>query len=673
MKHSALPLLLALGLVLLGVSPALALVTEACPSTLSDGGFTDLGGLSGDSRDAIDCVAHFDITRGTSATAFSPHSNVARWQMALFLTRTVSGLGLPLPNGSDQGFNDIGFFDAATETAINQLRQLGVSFGVSSQTFNPFGAVPRWQMALFLTRLLTAVGIGLPSGASQGFTDIAAYDSATQQAINRIRQLGISTGTTATTFSPDQAVTRWQMALFVARALEVGGAAPYRVSITLPTTTAPTADSVVATVTVRNPDGSPAAGRRVDVFVVAALDNGGRCVLDNDARINAGDAATGTNCVIDNNDPQTNSQGVVTVTLGHTDTAEVDTIYAWVGENGETFDQQDVRGEGSIQLTWGATPTGLNLPTNLNHTFGTNASVKAQLTGSGGANVPLGNQSIRFVVRRGNNIVLSQTVTTTGDGSATLVYTGPNDPTNGDDQPIVDTVTAFWDRDRDNQDDGANEFDDSGTVTWDEAGPPVTTASLSQTEVSTLIGNFTAISITVRDGNNQPVVGALVSFQSTSGQSTVATTNGSGVAGFTYTVALDGLADSIDARVDRNGDGDVSDPGDLDFGNVSDLTHYWVEIGPDLAGSTQFDVIAINGGANTIDVVQVGTSNYFRLSYDSNDEFNVNGGGTESLDQFEGSLGSLSLPDVDGSGGTRLDTNPYSSINAVTSVFSLTT
>jgi hypothetical protein len=201
----------------------------------------------------------------------------------------------------------------------------------------------------------------------------------------------------------------------------------------------------------------------------------------------------------------------------------------------------------------------------------------------------------------------------------------------------------------------------------------VTTASLSQTEVSTLIGNFTAISVTVRDGNNQPVIGALVSFQSTSGQSTVATTNGAGVAGFTYTVALDGLADSIDARVDRNGDGDVSDPGDLNFGNVADLTHYWVEVGPDLAGATQFDVIAVNGGANTIDVVQIGTSNYFRLTYDSNDQFNVNGGGTESLDQFEGSLGSLSLPDVDGSGGTRLDTNPYSSINSVASVFSLTT
>jgi hypothetical protein len=673
MKRSALISLVALGLVFLAIAPAMALVSEACPTILSDGGFNDLVGLSTDSRDAVDCVAHYEITRGTSSNAFSPHSNVARWQMALFLTRTVTGLGMPLPSGSDQGLTDIGFFDAATETAINQLRQLGISRGVSSTTFNPFGTVPRWQMALFLTRLLTAVGVGLPSGASQGFTDIGGFDSATQQAVNQIRQLGISTGTTNITFSPNESVTRWQMALFLARALEVANASAYQVSLTLATTTAPTADTVPATITVRNPDGSPAANRRVDVFVASSLDNGGRCVLDGDARINGGDAATGSNCVIDNNDPQTNGQGVVTVNLSHTNSVEVDTIYAWVGENGETFDQQDVRGEASAQLTWGPTPTGLNLPTNLNHAFGTNASVKAQLTGSFGGDVALGGQNIRFVVRRGNTTVLSQTVTTAADGSATLVYAGPNDPSNGDDQAIVDTVTAFWDRDRDNQDDGGSEFDDSGTVTWDEAGPPVTSAALSHTEVSTLIGVFTSISITVRDGNNQPVVGALVSFQSTSGQSTVASTNGAGVAGFTYTVALEGLADAIDARVDLNGDGDFSDSGDLNFQGVADLTHYWVATAPVLGSATQFDVIAVNAGNNIIDVVEVGTSNYFRLSYDSNDSFNVNGGGTESLDQFELALTGLSLPDLDGGGGTRLDTNPYSNVTSVTSVLSLTT
>ena len=671
MKRSALLCIVALGLVLLDVSPALALVSEACPSFLPGGGFNDVGAFTTDVRDAIDCVAHYDIARGTSASTFSPNSNVARWQMALFLARTLPALGQALPSGSDQGFTDIGVFDAPTETAINQLRQLGVTRGVSSTTFNPFGGVPRWQMALFLTRLLTAVGIGLPSGASQGFTDISGFDTATQQAINQIRQLGISTGTSATAFSPNDSVTRWQMALFLARMLEASGAPPFRISLTLPTTVAPTADTVPLTITVRDPDGSAASGRRVDIFVASTLDSGGRCVLDSDADINGGDASTGTNCVIDPGDPLTNSQGVATVNLDHDDTTETDTIYAWVGETGEAFDAQDVRGEVSVQLTWGSTPTGLALPASLDFAFGTNASVKAQLTGTGGASVALANQNIRFVVRRGNTTLLSQTVTSTSDGSATLVYAGPSDPTTGDDQAIVDTVTAFWDRDRDNTDDGDSEFDDSGTITWNEAGPPVTTAALSQTEVSTLLGTFTSISVTVLDGNDQPVVGALVSFQSTSGQSTVASTNGSGVAGFTYTVALDGLADAVDARVDLNGDGDVVDPGDLNFGAVADLIHYWVETAPAIAGSVQFDLIAVYGGMNTLDVVQVGTSNYYRLSYDASDDFSVNGGGIETLDQFEDAVEGLSLPDIDGSGGTRLDTDPYTP--AGSSVFLLTT
>ncbi len=109
------------------------------------------------------------ITRspqGTSATTFSPNSSVLRWQMALFLTRTVTALGVALPNGAGQGFTDIGSMPAATQTAINQIRQLGISLGTSATSFNPLGVVPRWQMALFLSRLLSS-GRGLASQRRQ--------------------------------------------------------------------------------------------------------------------------------------------------------------------------------------------------------------------------------------------------------------------------------------------------------------------------------------------------------------------------------------------------------------------------------------------------------------------------------------------------------------------------
>ncbi len=84
----------------------------------------------------------------------------------------------------------------------------------------------------------------------------------------------------------------------------------------------------------------------------------------------------------------------------------------------------------------------------------------------------LSGQNIRFTVQRGNQTILTQTVMTGADGSATLTYVGPADPSGADDAAVIDNVTAFWDKDRDNVDDGAAEFDDSGTVTWDDLLAP---------------------------------------------------------------------------------------------------------------------------------------------------------------------------------------------------------
>ncbi len=639
--------------------PAAALVSVACPANLPAGGFGDLGGLSTDAVDAIDCVAHYAIAQGTSATSFSPNNSVMRWQMALFLTRTVAALGVGLPSGAGQGFTDIGGLGASTQVAINQIRQLGISLGTSSTTFKPFGVVPRWQMALFLTRLLDVVEVSLPNGASQGFIDISTLPVSTQIAINQLKQLEIALGTSTTAYSPFANVLRWQMALFLARSLETADGSPYRLTASLSLPTAPTSQTVVVTVTVRNPDGTLAANRRVDLFVASSINSSGRCVVDDDSHVGGGDAGSGTNCTIDTNDPLTNSNGVATFNLTHDATLEVDTVYAWTGTTGAVFDLQDVRGEVAVQLTWVAAPTGLTIPANVGAGFGTTASVKAQLIGPGGAAVNLAGQNIRFMVTRGGQTVLNQTVITLANGSATLNYVGPADPSTGDDPVVVDTVTAFWDKDKDTVDDGSSEFDDSGTVTWDDLLPPVTTATLSQATISNLVGEFASISITVRDKFNQPIAGADVTFETNQAGPTVATTDAAGVATFGYTVVGAGLADSIDASVDLNGDGDVSDPGDLDFADVANLTHYWVAPAPTLSGTTTFDLIDSDAGTNTIDVVSLTGSNYYRVVYDSGDVFNVDGGSTEDLAAFESALTGLLLPALDGAGGIELITTPY--------------
>lgn len=208
-------------------APAVALDTAACPSAeIPSAGFTDLAGVPADAVDAIDCIAFYGISTGTSATTFSPFTDVERWQMALFLVRSASSMGVSLTSGATGPFTDLAGVPAAAVTAINQIYDLGIATGTSATTFDPFGDVERWQMALFLTRLLDEAGVSLPDGSSQGFTDLAGVPAAAVTAINQLKQLGVSMGTSATTFDPFGMVERWAMALFLARSLDEAGVLP---------------------------------------------------------------------------------------------------------------------------------------------------------------------------------------------------------------------------------------------------------------------------------------------------------------------------------------------------------------------------------------------------------------------------------------------------------------
>jgi hypothetical protein len=205
---------------------AASAVTAACPAGIPSAGFTDLTGLSSSAIEAINCIKFYGVTAGTSATTYGPNDNVLRYQMALFIIRALQADGLGLPSGASQGFTDISGLTAAQQTAINQLKQLGISTGTTATTFSPNNNVLRYEMAVFMVRAAAASGVALPSGADQGFTDIGGLTAAQQTFVNQLKQLGITSGTSATTFSPFEAVPRWQMALFVAALLNVLGVVP---------------------------------------------------------------------------------------------------------------------------------------------------------------------------------------------------------------------------------------------------------------------------------------------------------------------------------------------------------------------------------------------------------------------------------------------------------------
>jgi hypothetical protein len=189
-----------------------AVPAQAINEWLCDGvpsaGFSDVS-ISSPHYNDINCLAYWDIT--TQVGTYDPFGSVSRWQMALFLTRTVPPFYQDA-SGAYQGFTDIGALPVSTQVAINQVKQFAITSGTTATTFSPNDVVTRWQMALFLVRFVYAFGAGIPDGSAQGFTDIGSLSAEAQTAINQAKQLGITSGTSATTYSPNAPVTREQMA-----------------------------------------------------------------------------------------------------------------------------------------------------------------------------------------------------------------------------------------------------------------------------------------------------------------------------------------------------------------------------------------------------------------------------------------------------------------------------
>jgi hypothetical protein len=109
------------------------------------------------------------------------------------------------------------------EASIRCAAAYGFINGTTSTTFSPGAPVTRGQIASFLARVVAFSGTELDT-SDQGFTDIA--DSVHKDAINGLTALGAINGTSPNTFSPNQAVTRAQLASIVARLLSASTPLP---------------------------------------------------------------------------------------------------------------------------------------------------------------------------------------------------------------------------------------------------------------------------------------------------------------------------------------------------------------------------------------------------------------------------------------------------------------
>ena len=215
-----------------------------------DAGFTDVLSTHTDAGD-INCIAYYGITKGTSVTTYSPLMKVNREQMALFLTRLASLVGIDVDDDpSDPGFTDTTGLSDESQTAIAQLADLGVTKGTSATTYAPADPVRRDHMALFIRRLMDKMvpqadgQIGLSSTTQFGhipsdvddneedadilspFTDIRETTREEWDAITNLYELGVASGISDTSYAPDADMTRQDMAGFMAAVLDHSNARP---------------------------------------------------------------------------------------------------------------------------------------------------------------------------------------------------------------------------------------------------------------------------------------------------------------------------------------------------------------------------------------------------------------------------------------------------------------
>ena len=174
----------------------------------SDMSFTDVADKAY-YRDAVEWAVENGITKGTTATTFSPNATCTRAQAVTFLWRTA---GSPEPKTSTMPFTDVNagsyYYDAVLWAVEN-----GITKGTSDTTFSPNMTCTRAQIVAFLWRSEKSPA----AGTANPFADVkstAYYADAVLWAVEN----DITKGTTNTTFSPNADCTRAQIVTFLYRA-----------------------------------------------------------------------------------------------------------------------------------------------------------------------------------------------------------------------------------------------------------------------------------------------------------------------------------------------------------------------------------------------------------------------------------------------------------------------
>ena len=618
---------------------------SACVGAATESfGFEDTAGNFAEA--AIDCLAHYGITKGTTATTYSPGAVVPRWQMALFLARATGPTGITLPPPMAQGFTDLGRLKQEARDAIHQMAQSGIMLGKSATAFDPYAPVTRVQMAVLLARFLAAAPTG-PGGTDiddvdpddNVFRDLSALSFSNYQAIRRLYELGVTTGTSAVTFTPTAPVSRAQMAAFITRMLAHTNARPTGVSVQTPSEEVFANSDALLLISVRDADHQPFPEASVDVFMAAdptkAFDKDGLCTE------NVVAAAGALVCVMDNSDPETDAFGNVSVAaeVGDDDSVRV---WAWRGEMDASFDE-DTAEAATVDIEIRSDATALEVTDDLPPTarklrFGDTVTFTFRLIDRDGDPVPKAGVvfSINVAESRDNGRTFDRSTISkeTGVDGAAQVTFRHSDPTGrpGDVASLDLDVRSSNNLDVSDAttvglvgDDGTN---DDPFLDWvDEPVEPTSLVMSVSTEYRVASsqdgGAGGTVRATLTDQYGAPVAREQISFRSSDPSGVPVgvrrTTNASGVATLHY--QRDSAAGGVERITGRFG------------GIVATVRQFWAA--RVTAGDGSGEVRDVNTDSDT--VILVSGSAVHLIRYDANDQLRI-GAEAVRIDGFEEAL-----------------------------------
>ena len=203
-------------------SPAELLSSELPPDLFDedcDGGpscpgriFVDMPAAGHWSHIPIDWALAHHITSGTSENTFSPGDSCTRAQAVMFLWKAN---GSPAPESAECAFEDVSssayYFKAVLWAVENHITS-----GTSETTFSPNQICTRAQIVTFLWRSKGSPVVS--EGPEFPFLDVA-QDAYYRSAVAWATDAHVTSGTSPTTFGPQNICTRAQIVTFLYRAI----------------------------------------------------------------------------------------------------------------------------------------------------------------------------------------------------------------------------------------------------------------------------------------------------------------------------------------------------------------------------------------------------------------------------------------------------------------------